>query len=83
MELKVLNSMEIVNFDIQGDCIVYISVADNKENRERLNSIGISKEDIEIWKHEGEIDLTYITTQFWNFWSKETGFELRSLYSKN
>lgn len=77
MELKILNSMEIVDFDIQDGSVVYLAVSDNEENIEKLFQLGISDKEIELWKDENVIDITYMTIEFWNYWSKEKGFEVR------
>lgn len=77
MELKILNSMEIVDFDIQDGSVVYLAVSDNEENIEKLVQLGVSDKEIELWKDENVIDITYMTIEFWNYWSKEGGFEVR------
>ena len=45
--LKVLNSMEILDWSCAGEECEYVLVEDNEENRNMLLKAGLTKEDIE------------------------------------
>lgn len=66
--LDLLNSLEIVDFDADGEILYYALIEDKKENREVLKQAGVTDMEIEDslghYKNEGAIDLTAF---IWNF----------------
>lgn len=76
--LKVLNSMEILDWSCTGEECEYVLVENNEENRNMLLKAGLTKEDIDGYVNEETIDISMIA---WakagaGYWSYMTGFSI-------
>ena len=77
-KLKLINSMEIVEDSSSGDEIEYVTVEDNKTNREILHKIGLTDEEIEenCYPSDDGLDITNIAFQYAKWYSSKDGFSV-------
>ena len=90
-KLELINTMEFIGDDADGEICNYVLVEDNKVNRDILNRIGFSDEYIKLEEldvNEGEIDIAPIAFKFCNWWfgdyfgdNEDTEAECESLYT--
>lgn len=60
-KIEKINEMEVVDWDVDGNELIYVTVADTEENRAILRDIGADEQDIEnmyIGIDESELDIT-------------------------
>lgn len=62
--LPLINSLEIIESDADGETLYYAYVADTDENKETLRKAGVRTDEIEEATYEEGIDLTRFV---WNF----------------
>ncbi|TES47184.1 hypothetical protein E2L07_19265 [Halalkalibacterium halodurans] len=71
--LPLLNSLEIVDFDADGEVLYYALIEDTKDNREVLKQAGVTDKEIQDslghFKSEGAIDLTAFIWKFANWFN--------------
>ena len=77
--LALINSIEVVEYSASGEEIEYISVADNKTNREILYKIGMTDKQIfdECFPEEesdGYLDLINVGFKYANWFEDGKGF---------
>jgi hypothetical protein len=63
--LPILNSLEIVDFDADGETLYYCLIEDTEENQKTLKQAGVTQKEIdEAISAEGQIDLTSFIWKF-------------------
>lgn len=76
-KLALINTMEFIESDGDGECCYYVLVEDNKENRDILYKVGLTNEDIETYcnPEEDTLDISPIAFRYANWYGgKEKGF---------
>lgn len=76
--LKLLNSIEIVDYSISSDEIEYIEVGDNAKNVEMLKQLGAIEDDFDIMRdgNEGSLEIAEFSFKFADWFSGKEGFSI-------
>ncbi|MBU5486429.1 hypothetical protein KQI86_19190 [Clostridium sp. MSJ-11] len=69
-KLELINTMEFVDNDADGENCSSVTVEDNKTNRNILYQIGLSNNDIgELIDEEGYINIAHVAFKYSNWWN--------------
>lgn len=76
--LKLLNSIQIIDYSISTNEVEYIEVEDNEKNVEILKTLGATDDDFDTMRdgNEGSLEIMEFAFKFANWFSSKDGFSL-------
>lgn len=82
--LKLLNSIEIIDYSISSDEVEYIEIEDNAKNVEILKKLGATDEDFEAMRdcNEGSLEILEFAFKFADWFSTKEGFSINNSNSQ-